>query len=576
MRTLLTYFEKFPRRSIIMLTVLLLAGLAEGLSLTTLLPLLSTASGSAENSAIGRYILQTIRNVGLEPSIGVMLLIVVGGMILKSIILLLSNRQVGYTVAHIATVLRLELLEALMLSRWQYFLTKRVGSLANSVATEAYRAANGFENSSKVLALSIQVVVYSAVALLVSWQATLSTLAVSLVLLFALHRLVLASRRAGVKQTHLMKHLLAYLLDILGSVKSLKAMARDNVADAILKDQTRQLEIAIRQEVMSREALFALQEPILAILIASGLYLALVVWELPLPAVLVLVLLLARVLALLNKTQRLFQQLSAQESAYWSLRKATEEAQAEAEINLGTKVPTLREGITLHQIRLNFGIKPIFEDLNAKLPVNSFTAIMGPSGAGKSTLLDVLCGLVKPDSGDIFIDGVPLREIDLRQWRRMIGYVSQDTILLHDSVLNNVIVGEPDLEESNAIEALHQADAWDFVQALPEGLHTVVGERGGLISGGQRQRIAIARALAHKPRFLILDEPTSDLDLDSDAIICATLQKLAKSLTVIAVSHQTAIIRAADHVFKLEEGRMKLINDGSTIELQAQANISEL
>jgi ATP-binding cassette subfamily C protein len=179
---------------------------------------------------------------------------------------------------------------------------------------------------------------------------------------------------------------------------------------------------------------------------------------------------------------------------------------------------------------------------------------MGPSGAGKSTLLDLLCGLTEPQSGEVRIDDVPLHDINLRQWRHMIGYVSQDTILLHDTVLNNILVGEPSLTADDAERALRQAGAWDFVSALPDGMLTVVGERGGLLSGGQRQRIAIARALAHKPSFLILDEPTSALDPESERTICETLQLLAQDLTIIAVSHQPAVINAADRVFILSNG----------------------
>ncbi|MEK7791740.1 MAG: ABC transporter ATP-binding protein, partial [Pseudomonadota bacterium] len=407
-------------------------------------------------------------------------------------ILLLANRQVGYTVAHVATALRLDLIEALLASRWQYYLRQPVGALANSVATEAYRAANGFEHSVNVLALFIQVLVYAFVALFISWQATLASLVIGLFLLIALHRLVRATRRAGNKQTHLLRDLLTYLSDVLSSVKSLKAMARDNVADAILHEQTQQLEKATRREVMNRAALMALQEPILAALTASGLYIALVVWELSLPEVMVMVFLLTRILGLLNKTQRRYQQLTAQESAYWALRKAAEDARAAAERTTGTLVPTLQKGVTLHHVQFDYDQKAIFKDLNIEIPINTFTAIMGPSGVGKSTLLDLLCGLTEPQSGEVQIDGISLHDINLRQWRHMIGYVSQDTILLHDTVMNNILVGEPTLTASDAERALRQSGAWDFVNALPAGLQTVVGERGGLLSGGQRQRIAIA------------------------------------------------------------------------------------
>lgn len=569
MRTLFTYIMVFPRRSIFVLVALLIAGIAEGLSLTALLPLISIAvgdSGGASDSGIGKFMEKSLQDIGIEPALDTILIIIVGGMFFKGLVLLLANRQVGYTVAHVATALRLDLIEALLASRWQYYLRQPVGSLANSVATEAYRAANGFEHSVNVLALAIQVLVYAIVALFISWEATLASLVIGLFLLIVLNRLVSATRRAGNKQTRLLRDLLTYLSDVLGSVKSLKAMARDNVADAILHEQTQHLEKATRREVMNRAALTALQEPILAALTASGLYFALVVWELSLPEVMLMVFLLTRILGLLNKTQRRHQQLAAQESAYWALRKAAEDARKAAERATGVIQPTLNKGITLHHVKFNYEQKIIFNDLNIVIPVNSFTAVMGPSGTGKSTLLDLLCGLTEPQSGEIRIDDVPLHDVNLRQWRHMIGYVSQDTILLHDTVMNNILVGEPALKAADAEWALRQAGAWDFVSLLPEGLQTVVGERGGLLSGGQRQRIAIARALAHRPSFLILDEPTSALDPESEQTICETLQKLAKDLTIIAVSHQPAVINAADRVFMLSDGEAEPLSQTSSLQ----------
>ena len=570
MRTLYTYCMLFPRRTAYVLIALLAAGLAEGLSLTVLLPLLSIAVGDSANSDTGRRIVEVLQSLGVTPTIGVMLLIIVGGMVIKSIILLLANRQVGYTVAHVATSLRLEFIEALLASRWQYYLRQPMGSLANSVATEAYRAAQGFEHSVTVIALTVQVLVYGVVAMFVSWEATLTSILVGILMMQTLHQLIRATRRAGTRQTQLLRHLLSYLSDVLGSVKSLKAMARDNVAEVILRDQTRQLEKATRREIMAREALMALQEPILATLMAIGLYLALVTWELSLPAVMVMVFLLTRLLSLLNKTQRKYQNLMAQESAYWALRTAVEEARAAAERTTGTRQPTLEKGIALENVYFDYGSKPIFQGLDFRIPVKSFTTIAGPSGVGKSTLMDLLCGLADPRSGEILIDDVPLSEINLLAWRRMIGYVSQENVLLHDTILSNIIVGAPELTKADAERALRQAGAWDFVSALPEKLDTVVGERGGLLSGGQRQRIAIARALAHQPLFLLLDEPTSALDPQSEHLVCETLQQLAKDLTVVAITHQPALINAADNTYILAKGKAERYRFENTDECEAQ------
>jgi len=572
MRTLFTYIMVFPKRSAFVLLALLLAGVAEALSLTALLPLLSIAVGESVDSSIGKMVIGFLQQVGIDPSLETILLVIVGGMFLKGVILLLTNRQVGYTVAHVATQLRLDLIEALLASRWQYYLRQPVGALANSVATEAYRAANGFEHSVNVLALAIQVIVYSLVAWFISWEATLASLLISSILFFVLHSLVRATKRAGNKQTQLLRHLLTYLTDALGSVKSLKAMARDKVADAILHEQTQQLEKATRKEVTNRAAMLALQEPILAALTASGLYLALAVWHLSLPEVMVMVFLLTRILGLFNKAQRRYQQLAVQESAYWALRQAAEEARMEAERVTGTLTPTLEQGISLRQIAFNYENKTIFKNLDMEIPVKSFTAVIGSSGAGKSTLLDLLCGLAEPKAGEILIDGAALHHIDLRKWRHLIGYVSQDTVLLHDTIRSNIMVGEPGLTLEAVEHALKQAGAWEFVSQLTDGVDTVVGERGGMLSGGQRQRIAIARALVHQPKLLLLDEPTSALDPESERIICDTLQRLSHDFTIVAVSHQPAVINAATRVFILADGRAELLSDTNVDRMEVLAN----
>ncbi len=564
MRTLITYFTVYPRRSFYVLLAFLAAGVAEALSLTAILPLLSIAIGDPVDSNIGKFIVQLLDRVDIDPTIGAMLLIILCGLIFKSLVLLVANRQIGYTVANIATKLRLELIEALFASRWQYYLRQPVGSLTNSIATEASRAAIGFSHAAAVLSLSIQVFVYILIALLVSWQAALTSLIIGAIFLLSMSRLIRVARKAGTKQTLLYRELLTYLADVLGSAKPLKAMARDKVTDSILRSQTTQLEKATRREVMSRESLKAIQEPILAAFTTGGLYAVLVIWELPLSAVTAMVILFVRILTLSSKMQRRYQNLSVFESAYWSIRKATEAARSSAEMRTGRLHPTLKQGISLQHVDFNYDNKVIFRNLNMEIQVKSFTTITGNSGAGKSTLIDLLCGLVEPKFGDIFVDGISIHEINIREWRSLIGYVSQETILLHDTILSNILVGAPDLTQADAEKALHQAGAWEFVSALPEGLHTIVGERGGLISGGQRQRIAIARALAHQPQLLLLDEPTSALDPKSEQNICKTLRDLSRSLTIIAVSHQPALANAADYVIRLSNGEAKLVTKSSS------------
>jgi ATP-binding cassette subfamily C protein len=201
---------------------------------------------------------------------------------------------------------------------------------------------------------------------------------------------------------------------------------------------------------------------------------------------------------------------------------------------------------------------PMPLDVHLEVGSNELLALVGPSGAGKTTLLDLVVGLQQPESGRILIDGVPLGEIDLRQWRRLIGYVPQESVMVDESVIYNLALGEEGLGEAEIREALRAADALAFVEAMPQGLETRLGEGGSRLSGGQRQRLAIARALVHKPRLLILDEATSNLDAEAQVAVVETVKHLKGSLAILAVSHQELLIEAADRIYRLAGGRIVL------------------
>jgi ATP-binding cassette subfamily C protein len=149
----------------------------------------------------------------------------------------------------------------------------------------------------------------------------------------------------------------------------------------------------------------------------------------------------------------------------------------------------------------------------------------------------------------------------MHKWRRQIGYVPQESWLLHDTVLNNVTLGDPALTSEDAIKALRSAGAWEFVKKMSQGINSIVGERGGKISGGQRQRIAIARALVHKPRLLILDEATTALDPENEMVICNALRELRGRLTILAISHQPALLEVADQAYRLQNGQAIAVTD---------------
>ncbi|MGB4599595.1 MAG: ABC transporter ATP-binding protein [Trichlorobacter sp.] len=541
-----------------MLFALLLAGVVEGLSLTALLPMLNIAvsgggKGGIPDSGIGKIATSALLFFGITPTVASLLMVVLVGILLKSALVLLADRKVGYTVAHVATDLRLSLLRALLGTRWEYYLSQPIGRLANSAASEVMRASQAYLHGSLTITYLIQSLVYAAVALFVSWKVSVVAFAAGCLLLILLNRLVKKTKKAGRQETSLLQSLLARLTDSLQSIKPLKAMGREQLAERLLEADAAGLNQALRKQVYSKAVLKSLQEPILMLLIVMGLYATLVLWNYELPTVMVLVFLLARLLGEQGKMQRKHQEMVACESAFWSLEKKIEEALQQKEMNFGHQQVVLQKSLRFDQVSFSYAETPILQQLSLKIPVGSFVAVIGPSGAGKTTLVDLVCGLLRPQLGEILVDDVPMSQIDVKHWRRQIGYVPQDTVLMHDTILANVTLGAADLNDADVEQALRAAGAWDFVAAMPDGMHTIVGERGSKLSGGQRQRIAIARALAHKPALLILDEATSALDPETEREICTTLAGLRGTLTMLAISHQPALVEVADQVYTIKD-----------------------
>jgi ATP-binding cassette subfamily C protein len=571
MRLLFNLIKTYPWRTAIALVAILLAGIADGLSITALLPLLNIAtqgntagaellSDSADaGSQLEAFIINGLGSLGLEATLGVLLTVIVVMVIIKSLLLLAAETHVGFSAAHITTDLRLELLRSILATRWDYFLHQPIGKLANSMALEAKRSSQSYIFGITMITFLVQAFIYAGIAMAISWKATLAVFGIALFILSVSHRLVRMTKRAGKKQTLLSKSLLFRLTDTLQSVKPLKAMAREKLAGMILSAETSKLNRALQKQVFSQAALGAIQTPLFAVVIALGIYLALDRWGMQFATVLVLVVLLSRVLNQLGKVQKTYQKMVMHESAFWSIKRTIKEADKARELSAGTKDARLVSGIRFEHVTFGYDDKQVLNDISMQIPAKSLTTIIGPSGTGKTTFIDLIIGLYRPDSGTIYLDDTPLPQINLEQWRQKLGYVPQEQILLHDSIMTNVTFGDPELTRADAEAALRTAGAWEFVSALPEGMDNSVGERGAKLSGGQRQRIMIARALAHKPDVLILDEPTSALDPENEKLICKTLHDLAKNYTVLAISHQSALAEVADQTYRLDTGKVKSI-----------------
>jgi subfamily B ATP-binding cassette protein MsbA len=215
--------------------------------------------------------------------------------------------------------------------------------------------------------------------------------------------------------------------------------------------------------------------------------------------------------------------------------------------------------------------RPVLEEIDVEVPAGSIIALVGPSGAGKSTLADLVARFYDPTSGRVTIDDVDLKQFQIQSLRAGLGIVSQDTILFHDTVRNNIAYGLAGISDSDVERAARAANAHEFIAALPDGYNTILGERATRLSGGQRQRIAIARAILRDPPILILDEATSALDSESERLVQDAMEQLLRGRTVFVIAHRLSTVRHADQILVMQNGR--IVQTGRHDDLLAQGGL---
>jgi len=295
-----------------------------------------------------------------------------------------------------------------------------------------------------------------------------------------------------------------------------------------------------------------------AVMIAAAFVFSVLVLDTGTAQLMVLVYIFSRLWPVFSNWQSQLQNIHSYLPAAGKIQQALEDFDRAAEREIPPAEPiTFCRELAFSAVSFGYaaGREDILRHLSFTLPFGSVTALIGRSGAGKSTTADLLLGLLRPKSGTITVDGVPLTPRNLPAWHRMVGYVPQDPLLINGTIRENLLRFHPEAAEEDSIEALRRAGAWEFVEKLEQGMDTPIGDKGMRLSGGQRQRIVLARVLLGNPRLIILDEATSALDGESELAIRETLRAWKGKCTLLIIAHRLTTIRAADYAIVLEEGR---------------------
>jgi subfamily B ATP-binding cassette protein MsbA len=233
---------------------------------------------------------------------------------------------------------------------------------------------------------------------------------------------------------------------------------------------------------------------------------------------------------------------------------------------------TVKDAVRFENVSFHYtDDAPVLNDVTLVARRGTVTALVGPSGAGKTTLVDLIARFYDPTAGRITIDGVDMRDFSVKSLRRMMGVVTQETVLFHDTVRSNIAYALPDSSQEAVERAALAANAHEFISQMPDGYDTILGERGTRLSGGQRQRIAIARAILRDPSILIFDEATSALDSESERLVQEAIEHLLEGRTVFVIAHRLSTIMNADQILTMEDGR--IVQRGTHDELLAEGGL---
>jgi subfamily B ATP-binding cassette protein MsbA len=548
----------------------LVASLLDGFTVVMLIPLLKHLFGTAGMLAPSSTRLEHLVDqllapllAGASPTVAaariVALLLV--ALIVKNGLSLWSKQLTTRIEEGVVRDLRLRIFRHLLRADLDLFQRTRAGELVSAVISDA-DSAKGIVTA--VLTAGFQNVVLIAVSLyflaLMSGRLTLLTLAAAPVLVIGIRLLLKSVRRHSRTWANQRGEVTAAVTERLGAIRVIRAFGQEDREVRRWTDLGRDY----RTQAIRTQRYQIL--PTMVSEVFGGLLIVLLIWAAATPAVVgeslgptVTIAFLATALRMMSPVKSLAQAPATLATALAGLDRVNAVlALPETDVDRpGETTAAFTRDLVFDRVSFRYGAEDlVLSEVSFTVPKGSILAIVGPSGAGKTTLLDLVPRFHDPTGGEIRMDGVPLTRLTRSSLRALIGVVGQDTVLLNDTVQANIAYGRPEASREEVRAAAAAANAAGFIDELPAGYETMLGERGTRLSGGQRQRIAIARALLKDPPILILDEATSALDSESERLVQEAIDRLMAHRTVVVVAHRLATVRHADQIVVLDRGRV--------------------
>jgi len=534
-----------------------LAGILDGIWIAALVPLLDVLGGQGSGGTIGAGVHAVLGVVGLPLSLYSILGFVLFFVLCQAVATIAQAKIAYGSIYGFESDLRNRLYDAVFSARWPFFVREKSADVVNALTVEATRASEAYNYLNQLLGIVLTVAAYVVLAVFLSLQMTAIVLVAGATFAFALRRRVARGSQYGLAVTRLNQNVQSAAMESISGAKLVKGVAAER--SSVSRFVTTTLNLAHQQYSMQMNQAWVklIYDSLSAFVVVIGIWLASTRFHMALPELMVFLVVFARIAPRISNISTLQHSLLSFLPSLDRIDDLTGRAARMLEGGGTVRLPHFMGAIEFRGVTFGYdAAAPIVRDLDLTIAAGRTTAVVGPSGAGKTTIIDLVMRLILPQAGAAEVDGVPMRELDVPDWRSRIGYVAQDAVLFHATVRDNIAFGAPDATDSDVRDAARLAFADEFISEMECGYDTIVGDRGLRLSGGQRQRIALARAIVRRPEILILDEATSALDAESEAKIQQAVAKLARSLTVIIVTHRLATVRDADLIYVLEGGRI--------------------
>lgn len=548
------------------LIAMIFISLIEGAGIFLLVPLISLTGflelDIPENSFLSglyTFFQEIPPSLSLFVILGIYVLLIIGqSYFQRSQTILNTKIQQSFT-RH----LREETYKAFLQANWSFFLGKRKTDLINIMTAEIARVSGGTQLFLQFASSFIFTFIQIGIALWLSVKMTIFVLVFGAILMFFSRKFIKKSSDLGGNTIEISKAFLAGMTDSFNGIKEIKS---NNLEDSHINwfhSLNQRMEDNMVEMVKLKTKSQLIYKIASAFIMVTFIYFSIKLFQTEPAQLMLIIIIFSRLWPRFSGIQSTMEQLGTIIPSFKMLVDIQNECLKEKEINdeqsTDSSTYSIKQEIACQDVSFRYDTNQsnyALEEINIKIPVNHMTAVVGPSGAGKSTLIDLLMGLNIPEKGNVLIDGTPLTKEKLLSFRRSMSYVPQDPFLFNATLRENLLMIDPTASDAQIWEALEFSSAAEFVKKLPQGLDTLIGDRGIRLSGGERQRIVLARAILRKPSILVLDEATSALDTENERKIQHAIEQLKGKMTIIVIAHRLSTISNADQVIVLDNGKI--------------------